>query len=114
MLFDADPSAAPAIGWWCVTDDEREVGRVTSIAWLPDGGGSLLGRWIGLAGLRREVPVGAVVRASGREARGFDLPVAVPRVPPAGPPPPPAAGGSGGLPFSTPLVAPAKPVGRPC
>ena len=83
LLFETDPPAAPAIGWSAVTDDEREVGRVTSIAWLPDGGGSLLGRWIGLAVLRREVPVGAVVRASGREARVVDLPFAVPSVRPA-------------------------------
>src|SRR5438034_980783 len=83
LLFDAEPPATPADGWSAVTDDEREVGRVTSIAWLPDGGGSLLGRWIGLAVLRREVPVGAVVRASGREARVVDLPFAVPSVRPA-------------------------------
>src|SRR5256886_6651077 len=83
LLFETDPPAAPAIGWRAVPDDEREVGRVTSIAWLPDGRGPLLGRWVGLAVLRREVPVGAVVRASGREARVVDLPFAVPRVRPA-------------------------------
>jgi len=83
LLFETDPPATPATGWSAVTDDERDVGRVTSIAWLPDGGGSLLGRWIGLAVLRREVPVGAVVRASGREARVVDLPFAVPSVRPA-------------------------------
>jgi hypothetical protein len=59
------------------------VGRVTSIAWLPDGGGSLLGRWIGLAIVRREVPVGAMVRAAGREARLVALPFALPSVRPA-------------------------------
>jgi tRNA-modifying protein YgfZ len=80
LLFEADPPAAPASGWSAVTRDEREVGRVTSIAWLPDGGGSVLGRWIGLAIVRREVEVGDVVRAAGREARLVDLPFAVPSV----------------------------------
>ena len=83
LLFEADPPAAPASGWSAVTYDERDVGRVTSIAWLPDGGGSLLGRWIGLAIVRREVPVGAMVRAAGREARVVDLPFDVPHVAPA-------------------------------
>ena len=83
LLFESDPPAAPATGWSAVTQDEHDVGRVTSIAWLPDGGGSLLGRWIGLAVLRREVAVGAVVRASGREARVVALPFTVPSVRPA-------------------------------
>ena len=83
LLFETDPPAAPAAGWSAVTQDEHDVGRVTSIAWLPDGGGSLLGRWIGLAVLRREVAVGAVVRASGREARVVALPFTVPSVRPA-------------------------------
>ncbi|MGH7342917.1 MAG: YgfZ/GcvT domain-containing protein, partial [Candidatus Rokuibacteriota bacterium] len=76
-------AGAPASGWSTVTQEEREVGRVTSIAWLPDGGGSLLGRWIGLAVVRRDVPVGAVVRAAGREARLVALPFALPSVRPA-------------------------------
>jgi folate-binding protein YgfZ len=83
LSFESDPPAAPAEGWNAVTQDEREVGRVTSIAWLPDGGGSVLGRWIGLAMVRREVPVGAMVRAGGREARVVDLPFDAPRVTPA-------------------------------
>jgi folate-binding protein YgfZ len=92
LLFESDPPAPPsspssspssASGWSAVMHDERDVGRVTSVAWLPDGGGSLLGRWIGLAVLRREVPVGAVVRASGREARVVELPFATPSVRPA-------------------------------
>lgn len=83
LLFENDPPASPASGWSAVTQDEREVGRVTSIAWLPDGGGSVLGRWIGMAVVRREVPVGATVRAAGREARLVDLPFDVPRVGPA-------------------------------
>jgi folate-binding protein YgfZ len=83
LLFETDPPAAPASGWSAVTYDEQEVGRVTSIAWLPDGGGSLLGRWIGLAMMRREVPPGAVVRAAGREARVVGLPFDAPNVRPA-------------------------------
>lgn len=83
LLFEADPPAAPASGWSAVTQDERDVGRVTSIAWLPDGGGSVLGCWIGLAILRREVPTGTTVRAAGREARVVALPFDLPRVTPA-------------------------------
>jgi len=85
LLFEPDAPAAPAIGWSAVTQDDHEVGRVTSLAWLPDGGGAVLGggRWIGLAVLRREVPVGAAVRAAGREARVVDLPFDAPRVAPA-------------------------------
>jgi folate-binding protein YgfZ len=83
LLFERDPPAAPASGWSAVTHEERDVGRVTSIAWLPDGGGSVLGRWIGLAIVRREVPPGAIVRAAGREARIVELPFDAPRVTPA-------------------------------
>jgi len=83
LLFEADPPAAPASGWSAVTHEERDVGRVTSIAWLPDGGGSVLGRWIGLAIVRREVALGATVRAAGREARVVGLPFDAPRVAPA-------------------------------
>jgi folate-binding protein YgfZ len=83
LQFELDHPAAPASGWSAVTHEERDVGRVTSIAWLPDGGGSLLGQWIGLAMIRREVPVGAVVRAAGREARVVELPFALPGVRPA-------------------------------
>jgi hypothetical protein len=50
---------------------------------LPDAGGSLLGGWIGLAIIRREVPIGAVVRAAGREARVVALPFTSPSVRPA-------------------------------
>lgn len=83
LQFETDHPAAPASGWSAVTHDERDVGRVTSIAWLPDGGGSLLGGWIGLAVIRHEVPIGAVVRAAGREARVVALPFATPSVRPA-------------------------------
>ncbi|PYP08976.1 MAG: hypothetical protein DMD59_10485 [Gemmatimonadetes bacterium] len=83
LAFETDPPAAPASGWSAVTYEEHDVGRVTSIAWLPDGGGSVLGRWIGLAIVRREVPLGATVRAAGREARVVSLPFDAPRVTPA-------------------------------
>jgi len=83
LLFETDPPAAPASGWSAVTHEERDVGRVTSIAWLPDGGGSVLGRWIGLAIVRREVPPGTTVRAAGREARLVELPFDAPHVTPA-------------------------------
>jgi folate-binding protein YgfZ len=83
LLFESDPPAAPASGWSAVTHEEREAGRVTSIAWLPDGGGSVLGQWIGLAIVRREIPPGAIVRAAGREARVVELPFDAPRVAPA-------------------------------
>jgi folate-binding protein YgfZ len=83
LLFETDPPAAPASGWSTVTYEERDVGRVSSIAWLPDGGGSVLGRWIGLGVVRREVPVGATVRAAGREARVVGLPFDAPTVSPA-------------------------------
>jgi len=83
LLFDPDPPAVPADGWSAVTHEERDVGRVTSLAWLPDGGGSVLGRWIGLAVVRHEVPIGAVVRAAGREARVIDLPFDIHRIRPA-------------------------------
>jgi aminomethyltransferase len=83
LLFEADPPATPASGWSAVTHEEHDVGRVTSIAWLPDGGGSVLGRWIGLAIVRREVPVGATVRAAGHKARVVELPFDAPRVAPA-------------------------------
>jgi folate-binding protein YgfZ len=85
LLFETDSHAAPADGWSAVSHEERDVGRVTSVAWLADGGGSVPGggRWIGLAVVRREVPVGALVRAAGREARVVSLPFDVPSIRPA-------------------------------
>ena len=83
LLFDPEPPAAPAEGWSVVTHIDRDVGRVTSLAFVPDVGVAGAGRWIGLALVRREVPPGAVVRAAGRDARVVDLPFAFPIAAPA-------------------------------
>lgn len=83
LLFDPEPPAAPADGWSVVTHVDRDVGRVTSLAFVADAGVAGGGRWIGLAMVRREVPPGAVVRAAGRDARVVDLPFAFPIAAPA-------------------------------
>jgi hypothetical protein len=62
---------------------DREVGRVTSLAFVPESGVSGAGCWIGLAVIRREVPSGAMVRAAGRDARVVDLPFSFPFAAPA-------------------------------
>jgi tRNA-modifying protein YgfZ len=64
---------------------EREVGRVSSLSWLPEGtaAGPSVGRWIGLGVIRHEVEVGALVLAGGVEARVTGLPFALPRIEPA-------------------------------
>src|SRR5207248_603121 len=38
LLFDAEPPATPADGWSSVTHLDRDVGRVTSLAWVPESG----------------------------------------------------------------------------
>ena len=83
LLFDAEPPATPADGWSSVTHLDRDVGRVTSLAWVPESGVAGGGRWIGLALIRREVGSGVMVRAAGRDARVVDLPFATPFVGPA-------------------------------
>jgi folate-binding protein YgfZ len=85
LLFDTEPPAAPAQGWTAVTHLDREVGRVTSLAFVPESGGGVsgAGRWIGMAVLRREVTPGAMVRAAGRDARVVDLPFGFPAAAPA-------------------------------
>ncbi|HLB82477.1 MAG TPA: hypothetical protein VJJ54_05255 [Gemmatimonadales bacterium] len=83
LLFDAEPPATPAQGWSAVTHLDRDVGRVTSLAFVPEPGVSGAGRWIGLAVIRREVAPGAMVRAAGRDARVVDLPFAFPVAAPA-------------------------------
>src|SRR5439155_586461 len=67
LLFDPEPPAAPADGWSVVTYVDRDVGRVTSLAFVPETGVAGAGRWIGLALIRREVAPGSVVRAAGRD-----------------------------------------------
>jgi glycine cleavage system aminomethyltransferase T len=83
LLFDPDPPAAPADGWSVVTHVDRDVGRVTSLAFVPETGVAGAGHWIGLALIRREVESGSVVRAAGRDARVVDLPFAFPIAAPA-------------------------------
>jgi len=79
LLFDADP-APDVVG---VMQLDRDVGRVTSVAWIPESRIAGGGRWIGLAMLRREVTPGAVVRAAGRDARVVALPFELPFTAPA-------------------------------
>src|SRR5438094_533075 len=73
----------PADGWSVVTYVDRDVGRVTSLAFVPETGVAGAGRWIGLALIRREVAPGSVVRAAGRDARVVALPFAFPIAAPA-------------------------------
>ncbi len=82
LEFDAEPGPMdpmPALA------EDREAGRVSSVAWLPDGGtlASPSGRWIGLAVLRREYGPGTRVRAGGVSARVVALPFPLPRWDPA-------------------------------
>jgi len=83
LLFDPEPPAAPADGWSVVTHVDRDVGRVTSLAFVPETRVAGAGRWIGLALIRREVGPGSMVRAAGRDARVVDLPFAFPVAAPA-------------------------------
>jgi folate-binding protein YgfZ len=83
LLFDPEPPAAPAEGWSAVSHLDRDVGRVTSLAFVPAPSVTGAGRWIGLAVIRREVAPGAMVRAAGRDARVVDLPFAFPLAAPA-------------------------------
>lgn len=63
---------------------DRDVGRLTSVAWVPDGPpGSGGGVWMGLAMLRRDVPDGAAVRIGMIEAKVTPLPLPLPRFEPA-------------------------------
>src|SRR2546427_9231612 len=75
--FDCDWSQTCALPI-LVTYVDRDVGRVTSLAFVPETGVAGAGRWIGLALIRREVEPGSVVRAAGRDARVVDLPFAFP------------------------------------
>lgn len=82
LEFEAEPGPIDPMP---VLGEEREVGRVSSVAWLPDGGTLALpsGRWIGLGVLRREAGPGARVRAGGVGARVVALPFPLPRWDPA-------------------------------
>lgn len=61
---------------------DKDVGRLTSVAWFPDSpAGS--GVWMGLAVLRREVADGVTVRIGMIEGRVSPLPLPVPRSEPA-------------------------------
>jgi len=65
-----------------VTHQDKDVGRVSSLAWVPDSPTSL-GTWIGLGILRHEVAVGATVRVGVVDARVGPLPFALPHFDPA-------------------------------
>jgi len=79
LLFDDDP----VLDVSGVMQLDRDVGRVTSVAWIPEPRVAGGGRWIGLAMLRRDVSPGTVVRAAGRDARVVALPFALPFTAPA-------------------------------
>ena len=78
-------SAEPPQQWRAaqpVLLDDKEVGRLSSVAWVPDGPpGS--GVWMGLAMLRREVMDGSTVRIGMIEGRVTGLPLPAPRFEPA-------------------------------
>lgn len=82
LEFDAEPGPADPLP---VLGQDREVGYVSSVAWVPDGGtlASPSGRWVGLGVLRREAGLGTRVRAGGVGARVVALPFALPRWDPA-------------------------------
>jgi folate-binding protein YgfZ len=84
LEFDAEPPVGVAVTV-PLRQDEREMGRVTSVAWLPEGAptATTAGRWIGLGVLRREVEIGARVRAGEVAARVVALPFVLPRWDPA-------------------------------
>lgn len=72
LLFEDDPPAAAEIR---VQADGKDVGRVSSLARVPEG--AVRYRWIGLGVLRREVGVGALVDAGGALARVVEPPIAL-------------------------------------
>jgi folate-binding protein YgfZ len=79
LLCDAEPGAPET-----VTFQDREIGRVTSLAWWhPKAAGGTVGRWLALGVLRREVTPGSMVRAGGVDARVVDLPFELAYVVPA-------------------------------
>lgn len=84
LEFEAEPFPATTDALPIVHEDKL-VGRVSSVAWLPDGGPLVApaGRWIGLGVIRHEVVPGEAVHAGGVEARVVALPFALPRWEPA-------------------------------
>jgi len=79
LLFDGEPAAGAAPVLYL----DKDAGRVTSVAWIPEGRVAGGGRWIGTAMVRREVEPGMVVRAAGRDARVVSLPFTLPFTAPA-------------------------------
>lgn len=82
LEFEGEPGPGdPLPVFW----EDGEIGRVSTVAWLPDGGTltSPSGRWIGLGILRREAAAGTLVHAGGVAARIVALPFALPRWDPA-------------------------------
>src|SRR2546426_1803578 len=100
-MFDAEPAATPAPGWTAVTHLDRDVGRVTSLAWVPEAGVAGGGLWIGLALGRRDV----LPRTAGGAAGG-GAPAAGQPLPPPGQQPAPARC----APPKNPRPAPASPL----
>lgn len=84
LEFDAEPPVGVAVTV-PLRQDDREMGRVTSVAWLPEGAPTTAagGHWIGLGVLRREIEIGARVHAGDVAARVVALPFALPRWDPA-------------------------------
>ena len=82
LEFDAEPGPGDALS---ILLEDREVGRVSSVAWLPEGGAlaAPAGRWIGLGIARREAEPGARVRAGGVGAHIVTLPFSLPHWEPA-------------------------------
>jgi len=79
LLFEGEPGEDAA-----VRAGEREMGRVTSVAWIPAGARTPeAGRWIGLGMLRREVTDDTALTAAGVPARAVDLPFSLPYLEPA-------------------------------
>ena len=80
--FEGEPGPVEPLA---VFLEDREIGRVSTVAWLPEGAAlsSPSGRWIGLGLLRGEASPGTLVHAGGVAARVVALPFALPRWDPA-------------------------------
>ena len=79
LVFDGEPADGAAAAFQL----DKDVGRVTSVCWIPEARVAGGGRWIGLAVLRREIEPGMMIRAAERDARVVDLPFNLPFVAPA-------------------------------